>query len=100
MSQSAAQSRISIRGRRRRRTSSGSPRLMETYMAFWRRGWWAWWLMLLANLCLGAVIMPLAYLFRDQPSMYYLCSALAWLIVGARLWGMAVRIPPAGRKVL
>jgi hypothetical protein len=60
---------------------------METYMAYWRRGWWAWWLMLVANMCLGAIIVPLAFLLRDQPSTYYLCATLAWLIVGAPVWG-------------
>lgn len=60
---------------------------MTTYIAYWKRGWWTWLLMLLANLSLGALIVPLALLLGRDAGRYYVCAMLAWIVVGAPVWG-------------
>ena len=60
---------------------------MDRYIAYWRRGWWAWLLMLLANFSLMVVMVPLAAAFAGNPTAYWIGAGIAWLLIYAPLWG-------------
>ncbi len=60
---------------------------MKTYWAFWKRGFWAWLLMLFMNLSAGLLLVPLAFAFRDNMTGYWISALVAWLVVGAPVWG-------------
>lgn len=60
---------------------------MSIYLAYWKRGWWAWLLMLLANISVGLLVVPLAIAWGDRQLMYWLSAICVWLLVGAPFWG-------------
>ena len=60
---------------------------MSKYWAFWKRGWWAWLLMLCANFSFAIFIVPLAFAFHDNQPVYWLTAIAAWFVLGAPLWG-------------
>jgi ABC-type glycerol-3-phosphate transport system permease component len=60
---------------------------MDRYFAYWKRGWWVWLLMLIANFSLMLVVVPLAVLFSDNLVAYWAGAAVAWLAIYAPLWG-------------
>lgn len=60
---------------------------MALYLAYWKRGWWAWLLMLLANISTGVLILPLAFAFGSNTTMYWISALLVWLLIGAPWWG-------------
>lgn len=60
---------------------------MSSYLAYWKRGWWAWLLMLLSNISVGIIILPLAFAFSGNKVTYWVSALLMWLLVGAPCWG-------------
>jgi hypothetical protein len=60
---------------------------MSKYLAFWKRGWWAWLLMLCANFSLAIFIVPLAFAFHDNKPAYWISATAMWFVIGAPLWG-------------
>ena len=60
---------------------------MSRYWAFWKRGWWAWLLMLCANFSVGILMVPLAITFQDNQVAYWCAVIAAWFVLGAPLWG-------------
>ncbi len=60
---------------------------MGSYWAFWKRGWWAWLLMLCCNIALMIFVVPLAFAFHDNQLLYWLSALGVWIIIGAPLWG-------------
>jgi hypothetical protein len=61
--------------------------LMSLYLAYWKRGWWTWLLMLLANISAGVLILPLAFAFGSNKPMYWVSAVVVWLLIGAPCWG-------------
>lgn len=61
---------------------------MNTYWRFWKRGWWAWLFAFCANISMAILLVPLAFAFRDNSSLYVISALVAWLVVGAPLWGL------------
>jgi hypothetical protein len=60
---------------------------MNTYFAFWRRGWWAWLYSLCANLAVVVMCIPFVAM-GGKPSGSDLSLAIViWLVVGAPAWG-------------
>ena len=60
---------------------------MEKYMAFWKRGWWAWLMVLCCNVCFAIAVVPLAMIFGANKVAYWTSAIVVWLIVGAPLMG-------------
>ncbi len=60
---------------------------MRKYWALWKRGWWAWLLLLCMNLSFAVFVVPLAAVFHDSVLAYGVSVAAVWLVVGAPLWG-------------
>jgi hypothetical protein len=60
---------------------------MDLYIAYWKRGWWAWLMMFLANLSLVFVFVPLAFALASKPTAYWIGACVAWLAIYAPLWG-------------
>ena len=60
---------------------------MGSYWAFWKRGWWAWLLLLCSNIAIGIFIAPLAFAFHDDKRIYLLSAVGVWFLVGAPIWG-------------
>ncbi len=61
---------------------------INSYAAYWRRGWWALLLVLVANIGLGLCYAGLAMMLRaitDNP--YPIAVALVWFTFGAPLLG-------------
>jgi len=57
------------------------------YWAYWKRGWWAWLMLVCVNIGLAAVYWPLSYVFGDQGLRAWLVLVAAWLVVGAPFFG-------------
>lgn len=62
--------------------------VLALYAAHWRRGWWAWLLMLVLNLVTVVLVLPLALLFADRSGLYIGSVLVVWLLAGAPIWGM------------
>jgi hypothetical protein len=60
---------------------------MENYLAYWKRGWWAWLMMLCTNIGLLILILPLAFIFSGNKGAYLVASVVAWLAIGAPYLG-------------
>lgn len=60
---------------------------MSLYLAYWKRGWWAWLLMLFTNISVGILILPLAFAFGGNKVMYWVSALVVWLLIGAPCWG-------------
>ena len=60
---------------------------MGNYWAFWKRGWWAWLLLLCSIVAFGVFVVPLAFTFHDNQRLYWLSAIGVWFLVGAPLWG-------------
>ena len=60
---------------------------MENYLAYWKRGWWAWLMMLCTNIGLLILILPLAFIFEDNRGAYLVAALVAWLAIGAPYLG-------------
>lgn len=60
---------------------------MEKYMAFWKRGWWAWLMVLCVNVCFGLALVPLAMVFHGHKTAYWLSVIGTWGVIGAPLMG-------------
>jgi len=69
---------------------------MDKYLAYWKRGWWAWLLMLCANILLAILIFPLAMAFRGNENIYWLSAAVMWFVIVAPLWGWLFEYFAAG----
>jgi hypothetical protein len=70
-----------------RSVRQGDGMIMNKYWSHWKRGWWAWLMILCANLSLAFLFVPLAFIFHDMETIYWLSAMAIWLIVGAPLWG-------------
>jgi hypothetical protein len=66
-------------------SSIGDP--MDRYLAYWRRGWWAWLLVLCLNFSLIPLIAPAALVFSDNKALYWAACFVLWSAVGAPVWG-------------
>ena len=53
---------------------------MSAYIAYWKRGWWAWLMMLIVNVSFAAAAIPLAMVFADNLVVYYSSAACIWLV--------------------
>jgi hypothetical protein len=60
---------------------------MEKYLAFWKRGWWAWLFMLCANISLVIFILPLALALKGNEKLYWISEIVVSLIFVAPIWG-------------
>jgi hypothetical protein len=60
---------------------------MRKYWALWKRGWWAWLLMLCMNLSFAVFVIPLAAAFHDNLHAYWVSAAAVWCVIGAPVWG-------------
>jgi hypothetical protein len=60
---------------------------MSAYLAYWKRGWWAWLLMAVANISVGILAIPLALAFEGNKVMYLVSALVAWMLIGAPCWG-------------
>jgi ABC-type glycerol-3-phosphate transport system permease component len=60
---------------------------MSNYWAYWRRGWWVWLMMLCMNIGFALVVLPLAFLFKENTSAYLGSVLIAWLAIGAPFFG-------------
>ena len=60
---------------------------MQKYFAYWKRGWWAWLLVLLMNVWVALFMLPVAALLSHNKAAYAAVAVLAWLTVFAPLWG-------------
>jgi hypothetical protein len=60
---------------------------MDKFLAYWRRGWWAWLLALCLNFSLMPIILPAAFAFSDRPTLYWTVCLGLWLVLGAPVWG-------------
>ena len=60
---------------------------MNTYCAYWRRGWWAWLLMLCTNIACFALLLPVAFATEGHPRVYIVIAVVVLLAVGAPLSG-------------
>ena len=60
---------------------------MKKYWSLWKRGWWAWWMMLCANLFLGALFLPIALLTRGHKELYWTIALGAGIVIGLPVWG-------------
>ena len=56
---------------------------MDKYVAYWKRGWWAWLMILSLNVAAGLTALPLAAIFRGNESGYWTALVIAWVVVGA-----------------
>jgi hypothetical protein len=71
---------------------------MDAYVAYWKRGWWVWLMMLCINLGLAVVALPLAALFRGNPTVYWSSAVVAWLLVVAPYAGWVFERFAAGSE--
>jgi hypothetical protein len=71
---------------------------METYLGYWKRGWWAWLMMLCINLGIVVVVLPLAAIFHGNKAAYWISALVAWLLVGAPFAGWVFERFAAGSK--
>lgn len=60
---------------------------MSRYWAFWKRGWWAWFLLLFATGLFNVFLLPLGFAFRDNLFGYWIAVVLAWFVIGVPIWG-------------
>ena len=60
---------------------------MEKYIAFWKRGWWAWLMVLCVNVCFGLALVPLAMIFQGNKVAYWVSAITTWVVAGAPLMG-------------
>ena len=54
---------------------------MQSYLAYWRRGWWAWLMMLCANLITVVIVAPLAVAFGKSGGAYWGSALIAWMLL-------------------
>ena len=54
---------------------------MSAYNAYWKRGWWAWLMMLIANISVLVAALPFAWIFADNQVAYYTITLCLWLVV-------------------
>ncbi|MHB8744701.1 MAG: hypothetical protein ACYC9L_16490 [Sulfuricaulis sp.] len=60
---------------------------MENYLAYWKRGWWAWLLMLCTNIGFVVLVLPLAFIFGGNKTAYWVSALVVWLVIGAPFLG-------------
>jgi len=54
---------------------------METYVAYWKRGWWVWLMMVCINLAIALTAVPLAAVFHGNKTAYWTAVFIAWLVI-------------------
>jgi predicted permease len=60
---------------------------MEKYMAFWKRGWWAWFFIFCANFSFGIFAFPLALALKGNEKLYWVSAIAVSIIVIIPIWG-------------
>ena len=60
---------------------------MSTYIAYWKRGWWAWLMVLTFNVSLAVVAIPLASAFAENQLVYWVSFTCIWLVLGSPYLG-------------
>ena len=55
---------------------------MQQYLFYWRRGWWAFLMMVCVNLGGMLLFFPLAFIFSQRPGAYFFSCLVAYLAVG------------------
>jgi hypothetical protein len=62
---------------------------MKSYLAYWKRGWWALALLISINIILGVVYASLAFVLRPLlANPFPIAVGIAWLAVGAPIAGL------------
>ena len=54
---------------------------ISAYIKYWKRGWWAWLLMIIANISIGVALMPIEMIFGDDQIMYFTFALFLWLVI-------------------
>lgn len=60
---------------------------MTKYFAFWKRGWWAWLMMLCANVVFGLLVTPSTFAFDTHSAAYWATSLSVLIIIGIPVLG-------------
>ena len=60
---------------------------MAKYFAFWKRGWWAWLMMLCANVVFGLLVTPSTFAFGTRSAAYWVTSTAALIVIGIPVAG-------------
>ncbi|WP_447894111.1 hypothetical protein [Vreelandella sp. GE22] len=60
---------------------------MDKYLKYWKRGWWAWLLMLCSNLAISLLVIPLVFLFGENQIGYWSALLVVWILIVTPLSG-------------
>ena len=66
--------------------------MMNTYLAYWRRGWWCSLLLFATNMLVFVAVYPLAYLFFDSDALYWISSLVVAVTVVVPIWGLLFEV--------
>lgn len=65
----------------------GNSSPIKTYSRYWQRGWWAFLMMSLVNITSVLLILPLAFIFKEETTYYWVSAGIAYVFVGIPLSG-------------
>ena len=60
---------------------------MVKYFAFWKRGWWAWLMILCTNVVFGLLVTPSTFVFGTRSAAYWFTSLVALVVIGIPVAG-------------